>query len=156
MTSRENRVSRQVAAGVQVELCLLCLPPSFPAVPHHFNLSQLVPAPRRTVRAQLTHTDPQTIIRALIERPDAEQFCSYRFPASVCGRCLPTLLDHLSLPLGGCRAYSRSLSSYRVELFLREQRQGLPDYRAVSMSRMPWSSTPRKRTPPCPLPWRPC
>gem|GEM_PF-5942452 len=40
---------------------------------------QLAPAPRRTVLAQLTHTAPQTIIRALIERPDAEQFCGHRF-----------------------------------------------------------------------------
>ncbi len=35
----ENRVSRQVASGAQVELCLLRLPPGFQAVPHHFNLS---------------------------------------------------------------------------------------------------------------------
>jgi len=38
-------VSRQVASGVQVELCLLCLPPGFPAVPHHFNLSPVGSCP---------------------------------------------------------------------------------------------------------------
>ena len=41
----ENRVSRQVASGAQVELCLLCLPPGFPAVPHHFNLSPVGSCP---------------------------------------------------------------------------------------------------------------
>ena len=41
----ENRVSRQVASGLQVELCLLCLPPGFPAVPHHFNLSPVGSCP---------------------------------------------------------------------------------------------------------------
>ena len=40
-----NRVSRQVASGAQVELCLLCLPPGFPAVPHHFNLSPVGSCP---------------------------------------------------------------------------------------------------------------
>jgi hypothetical protein len=42
---RQNRVSRQVAPGVKVELCLLCLPPGFPAVPHHFNLSPVASCP---------------------------------------------------------------------------------------------------------------
>jgi len=65
---------------VQVELCLLCLPPGFPAVPHHFNLHQLLPAPRRTVRAQLTHTAPQIIIRAKTERPMRSSFVATASP----------------------------------------------------------------------------
>src|SRR5216684_4466081 len=40
-----DRVSRQVASGAQVELCLLRLPPGFPAVPHHFNLSPVGSCP---------------------------------------------------------------------------------------------------------------
>ena len=40
-----NRVSRQVASGAQVELCLLCLPPGFPAVPHHLNHTPVGPGP---------------------------------------------------------------------------------------------------------------
>ena len=38
-------MSRQVASGLQVELCLLCWPPGFPAVPHHFNLSPVGSCP---------------------------------------------------------------------------------------------------------------
>ena len=38
-------MSRQVASGLQVELCLLSLPPGFPAVPHHFNLSPVSSCP---------------------------------------------------------------------------------------------------------------
>ena len=168
-------MSRQVTPGLQVELCLLCLPPGFRRCHIISTFHQLVPAPRRTVRAQLTHTAPQTIIRALIETrcgavlwPPLPRFCVRPvFPysarpsvASFPPAALPAFAgtmrrsDSLSLiclpPFGRLWAYSRSLSSYCVELFLRKQRQGLPGCRAVSMSRMPWSPTPRKRTPPHP------
>jgi hypothetical protein len=52
--------------------------------------------------------------------------------------------------LRGCWDTLGLLSSYCVELFRRKQRQGLPGCRAVSMSRMPWSPTPRKRSSPRP------
>ena len=38
-------MSRQVTPGEQVGLCLLCLPPGFPAGPHHFNLSPVASCP---------------------------------------------------------------------------------------------------------------
>ncbi len=49
---------RQVSPDVQVELRLLRLPPSFPAVPHHFNLPQVGPCPsqnRRIAELQARH-----------------------------------------------------------------------------------------------------
>ena len=94
-----NRVSRQVASGVQVELCLLCLPPGFPAVPHHFNLSPVGSCPSQNRACAINaHGSPDNHSGSFFFRPDAEQFCGHRFPASVCGRCFPTLLDHLSPP----------------------------------------------------------
>src|SRR5437870_6768151 len=41
----DNRASRQVSSGAQVELCVLRWPPGFPAVPQHFNLSLVGPCP---------------------------------------------------------------------------------------------------------------
>ena len=37
--------SRQVSSDAKVDICLLRLPPGFPAVPHHFNLSSVGPCP---------------------------------------------------------------------------------------------------------------
>ena len=116
---------------------------------------RLLPAPRRTVRAQLTHTAPQTIIRGLA--PMRSSFVSTASPllcaagvsllcSTIC-RLLPSggitrlhwyyetiRLPAAVLPSSLCAVVGHTLGLSPLTALscsLRKQRQGLPGCRAV-------------------------
>ena len=148
---------------LQVEVCFLRLPPGFPAVPLYFNLSPVGPCPSQN-RACAIYAHGSSDSHSPSIEGYAQQFRFHRFSASVFGRCFSTLLDHLSSPSlqrhyppslvllddpTPCRRFCLSpfvrLFGILSSMISGKQRQGLPGCRVVSMSRMPWSPTPRKR-----------
>ncbi|MDX6499114.1 MAG: hypothetical protein QOG23_2374 [Blastocatellia bacterium] len=179
----ENRVSRQVAPSAEVELCFLCLPPGFPAVPHHFNLSPVASCPSQNRACAINaHGSPDNHSGSDGIAPMRSSFVSTGFPL-LCAAGVSLLCSTICrlLPSGGItrlRWYYETIRLPAAVLLsslwaVVGHTLGLSPLNAlscssessgrvsrvagaVSISRMPWSPTPRKRIPPRPLRWRPC
>ena len=67
-TKCQYLASRQVSPNAKAELCILCLPPGFPAVPHHFNLSSVGPCPSQNRACAINaHGSPHSLSPSIVE-----------------------------------------------------------------------------------------
>jgi len=155
---------------LQVDVCVLRWPPSFPAVPLYLDHTPVVTRPsqnragaiyahgssvkhshgrvkraRSAMRSSFVFTVSPPLCVGGVSLPRAlnlsSPFLGRHYPPSLVLRDDPTPCGAFAiLPCFGCQAYS-SGPAWR-------EPQGLPGYHQIVMSRMPWSLTPRKRLTP--------
>jgi hypothetical protein len=133
-------------------------PPGFPAVPHYFTHTKVVPSPSQNRACAIyAHGSSHGHLCGVVSFPPVPRFCERPVSLYSALPCVASFPPAALPAFTGTMKLSDSLrhiclppsSVVRHTLDLSKEAKGLPGCREILMSDMPWSQTPEKPTLSC-------